>query len=297
MIDEKLFIKIAKTNFHIFDVTTIQDIETIYKLYPRKEMIREFMKNKIIPKNNKVELPEKIIIEMYLLLSEFCINNKIEPLEACALFKIISDLFELIKQNRNKFEIYENFKKFVLTFAMNRFSKQIGVLKKETVYLITTFFIEYIYKRFNMIHFCLTKKEKIILETKESINYDLPKVEDASIIKPNLTSGTVVRPNDNDYNIYNSIPNVIDNVKEEPSNNYDDIARIKKDDLKDVSEKLNDYNIYSKEVKVDSVSEAKPTVKIETEKTNVNVDPDKVVINNNNVISDDEFFDDFFGDD
>ena len=54
---------------------------------------------------------------------------------------------------------------------------------------------------------------------------DLPKVEDASIIKPNLTSGTVVRPNDNDYNIYNSIPNVIDNVKEEPSNNYDDIAR------------------------------------------------------------------------
>ena len=180
MIDEKLFIKIAKTNFHIFDVTTIQDIETIYKLYPRKEMIREFMKNKIIPKNNKVELPEKIIIEMYLLLSEFCVNNKIESLEACALFKIISDLFELIRQNRNKFEIYENFKKFVLTFAMNRFSKQIGVLKKETVYLITTFFIEYIYKRFNMIHFCLTKKEKIILETKESINYDLPKVEEIS---------------------------------------------------------------------------------------------------------------------
>ena len=33
------------------------------------------------------------------------------------------------------------------------------------------------------------------------------------------------------------------------------------------------------------------------EKPNVNIDPDKVVINNKNLISDDEFFDDFFGDD
>ena len=181
MINEDLFIKIAKTNFHIFDVTTIQDIETIYKLYPRKEMIREIMKDKILSKNNKLELPEKITIEIYLLLSEFCVNNKIEPLESCALFKIISDILELISQKKNKKEIYENFKKFVLTFAMNRFSKQIGILKKETIYLITTFFIDYIYKRFNMIYYCLTKKDNIILETKEATNYELPKVEDISL--------------------------------------------------------------------------------------------------------------------
>ena len=39
--------------------------------------------------------------------------------------------------------------------------------------------------------------------------------------------------------------------------------------------------------------------KIETkdeDKTNVNINPDTVVIDNN-VVSDDEFFDDFFGDD
>ena len=181
MINEDLFIKIAKTNFHIFDVTTIQDIETIYKLYPRKERIREIMKDKTTSKKNKLELPEKITIEIYLLLSEFCVNNKIEPLESCALFKIISDILELISQKKNKKEIYENFKKFVLTFAMNRFSKQIGILKKETIYLITTFFIDYIYKRFNMLHYCLTKKDKIILETKEATNYELPKVEDISL--------------------------------------------------------------------------------------------------------------------
>ena len=181
MIEEQLFLKIADLNFNVFDITSIKDIETIYKLYPRKEMIRELMKNKILSKNKIIELPEKIIIEMFLLLSEFCVINKIEPLESCALFKIISDVFNLIRKKRNKLEIYENFKKFVLTFAMNRFSMQIGILKKETIYLITNFFIDYIYKRFNMIHYCLTYKDNITLETRESISYDLPKVEDISL--------------------------------------------------------------------------------------------------------------------
>ena len=180
MIEEKLFIKIADINFHVFEVTSISDIEKIYKLYPRKEMIRNMMKEKILLKNNKIELPEKITIEIYLLLSEFCVKNKIEPLEACALFKIISDVLILIRKKRDKKEIYENFKKFLLTFAMNRFSMQIGILKKETVYSITNFFIEYIYRRYNMIHYCLTNKDSITLETRESINYDLPKVEDIS---------------------------------------------------------------------------------------------------------------------
>ena len=144
-------------------------------------MIRDLMKEKVKSKFQKIELPEKTTIEIYLLLSEFIVKNKIEPLEACALFKIISDVLNLIRKKRDKKEIYESFTKFVLTFAMNRFSMQIGVLKKETIYLITDFFIEYIYKRFNMIHYCLTSKENIILETRESIDYNLPKVDDISL--------------------------------------------------------------------------------------------------------------------
>ena len=181
MIEEKLFLKIAETNFHLFDVTTIKDIETMYKLYPRKEMIRDLIKDKITSKNIPIELPEKITIEIYLLLAEFCYQNKIESLEACALFKIISDVLALFRKKTDKKEIYENFKKFVLTFAMNRFSVQIGILKKETVYLITNFFIECIYKRFNLIHYCLTNKDCVTLVTRESVSYDLPKVEDISL--------------------------------------------------------------------------------------------------------------------
>ena len=181
MIEEKLFIKIADQNFHIFDVVSIKDIEMIQKIYPRKEMIRDLFKSKIVSRDNHITLPEKITIEIFLLLSEFCIQNKIESLESCALFKIISDILKLFSKKLNKDEIYENFKKFVLTFAMNRFSVQIGILKKETVYLITDFFIEVIYRRFNMIHYCLTNKDSITLETREAISYDLPKVEDLSL--------------------------------------------------------------------------------------------------------------------
>ena len=65
MIDEKLFVKIADTNFHIFEITSLKDIETIYKIYPRKEMIRELMKEKVLSKYEKMELPEKTTIEIH----------------------------------------------------------------------------------------------------------------------------------------------------------------------------------------------------------------------------------------
>ena len=90
------------------------------------------------------------------------------------------------------------------------------------------------------------------------------------------------------------MPNLMDSVKDDVEETTDDIARISKEELKDVSNKLDEYNAYSSKVEEPKVE---VTIKTEPEKTNVNVDPDKVKINNNTVISDDEFFDDFFGDD
>ena len=88
----------------------------------------------------------------------------------------------------------------------------------------------------------------------------LPKVENASIIQPSYSSGSVVKTSDdNQYNIYNTVPNIMDSIKEEIKN--DEIVKGNDD-----------------------------------EKINVNVNPDNVVVKNN-IVSDDEFFDDFFGDD
>ena len=82
---------------------------------------------------------------------------------------------------------------------------------------------------------------------------------------------------------------------------YVDSIEISKDKLNNVTNKLNEYNVYnttvSKEVDTNVVSSSVIGKTPVEEKTNVNVDPDKIVINSNNAISDDAFFDDFFGDD
>lgn len=143
----------------------------------------------------------------------------------------------------------------------------------------------------------------------EDTSYDsLPKVEKASIITPNYNSGTVVKTSDaNNYNIYSSVPNMMNNLKDEiksdtqikkETKEFVDSIEISKDKLNNVSNKLNEYtnenNQHNKENEIytNSSINAYPQ-----EKTNINVDPDKIVINSNSPISDDEFFDDFFGDD
>ena len=86
-------------------------------------------------------------------------------------------------------------------------------------------------------------------------------------------------------------------VKEETKNFVDSIE-ISKDKLESVSNKLNEYNVYNT-TSVPTVEERREVVTSApvVDKTNVNIDPDKIVINNSNAISDDQFFDDFFGED
>ena len=142
----------------------------------------------------------------------------------------------------------------------------------------------------------------------------LPKVESASIIKPNYNSNTVVKANEESYNIYNDVPNLMENIKKdiEPKEELvKDTIEISKDKVQEVSNKLNSYNIFEEEkpnvIKYNSNDapdndgrvikyETEPKEFVKQEKTNVNVDPDKIVIDSN-TISDDAFFDDFFGDD
>ena len=147
-------------------------------------------------------------------------------------------------------------------------------------------------------------------------SYDaLPKVENASIIKPNYNANTVVKANEESYNIYNDVPNLIENIKNniEDDKYVDDTISVTPEKAKDVSNKLNSYNIFgsadeSNVIKYNSKSVMgtnNDAIKYNTnkdnsneviEKTNINIDPDKIVIDSN-TISDDAFFDDFFGED
>ena len=115
----------------------------------------------------------------------------------------------------------------------------------------------------------------------------------------------------NNYNIFNDVPNIMETAIQDikpietnpvQTNQFVDSVEISKDKLSNVTEKLNDYNIYNKPVQpISSIEGTGNTISYSTrpdvEKTNINVDPDKIVINNKNAISDDAFFDDFFGED
>lgn len=185
MIEKELFYKSADINFHVFDILKEEDVELLFKAYPDKEKLRSLLKSKLQIKT--MNLPDKTTIEIFLLLTEFCIKNKITLLETCTIFKIISDTIDLFKRNYRKKEIYEFFKKSLLTYSMNRFASQIGILKKETYYAMTNFFVDVIYRRFHMLHYSLTSKIDIDIDSRETISYNLPKVED-------LSEGTEILP-------------------------------------------------------------------------------------------------------
>lgn len=178
MIEKELFYKIADQNFKVFEVAKEEDIQHLFELYPDKEKIREALTSILFNIDTKIQLPEKTTIELYLLLTEFCLKNNISLLETCALFRVVSDVLTLFKNNLSQNDIYDQFKKSVLTFSMNRFSYQIGILKKETVYLITNFFVDVIYRRYYFLKYCLTKKINIDLDTRELSLYELPRVND-----------------------------------------------------------------------------------------------------------------------
>ena len=144
----------------------------------------------------------------------------------------------------------------------------------------------------------------------EDLDYEnpLPKVERASIITPNYSSGSVTKVDeDREFNIYDRVPNIVDTVKEDVQDIKDDIHEIKHETKKIVTSvgkptntsKSEEFNVFSRPVEKISYSTAdkpKEVPKPVEEKTNVNVDPNKIVIGKNK-ITDDEFFDDFFGDD
>ena len=141
----------------------------------------------------------------------------------------------------------------------------------------------------------------------------LPKVESASVIQPNYNSGAVVKTNNQSYNIYNNVPNIVEPLKKEIEQpieeKYNSIVDISNNNEKanhtihyntanNKENSIESLNIYNTSIPSNNTPEEIPNIKPATEeKPNVNIDPDKVVINNKNLISDDEFFDDFFGDD
>lgn len=115
----------------------------------------------------------------------------------------------------------------------------------------------------------------------------LPHVEQASIIQPNYSHGTTVKTQNNDkFNIYDQVPDLM-----KPTDTIKEPVIKKRETLEPQPSSFPQVSTPIETPKPTVTSSPEPP----KEKTNINVDLDKIVIDNN-TISDDEFFDDFFGD-
>ena len=112
---------------------------------------------------------------------------------------------------------------------------------------------------------------------------NLPKVENADMLMPSYSSGSVVKANEESYNIYDTIPDIMSKAKDE----IRDSESIKKE----VEEFVDTLPKKKEEIEVLDTSIEKLD-----EKPNINIKEDEVYIDSS-VITDDQFFDDFFGDD
>ena len=79
MIEKELFYKIATINFHVFEIVKEEDVAIMFKALPDKEKLRDIIKQKL--NLNKLDLPDKTTLEIFLLLTEFCAKNNINLLE------------------------------------------------------------------------------------------------------------------------------------------------------------------------------------------------------------------------
>ena len=118
----------------------------------------------------------------------------------------------------------------------------------------------------------------------------LPKVENADMLMPSYSSGSVVKTNDDTYNIYNTIPDIMSKAKDE----IKDSESIKKE----VEEFVDTLPKKKEEIEVldTNIEKLEEQPVLNEDKPNVNIREDEVYIDSS-VITDDQFFDDFFGDD
>jgi hypothetical protein len=178
MNEKELFYKIAE-NFEVFSCCSEEDVRFLKALHSNKNELRKNIR--LIFESHPKIIKSSIKIETFVLLIDFCFKNNFEEIEICALLTIFTELFSLSFRRNTKMDFFNNFKHLVLKHAMDRPPHQIGVFKKTTVEKITDFFIENVYKRYELLTYLLTKKKLLELENKELIEIRMPHVLDLDL--------------------------------------------------------------------------------------------------------------------
>ncbi len=178
MNEKELFYKIAE-NFNVFSCCSEEDIGFLKALRTNKNELRKNIT--IIFEGYPKIVKSNIKIEMIFSIVDFSFKNNFEELEICALLNIFKELFSLSFRRNTKMDFFNKFKHLLLKHSMDRPPHQIGIFNKKSVEKISEFFIENIYKKYELLTYLLTKKKLFELSNKELFKVRMPHVLDLDL--------------------------------------------------------------------------------------------------------------------
>ncbi len=172
--------------FDSFLILKFEDIDILKSDLPEKKKIRSFLKKRFQTLysrynlvDNELELDTKV--EIFIILTELCLNNSIDDLEICTIFSIFWKTLDLCFRKYDRREVFDFYKTSLIRCSMDRPPHQINIFKKETLQLLSDFFIEKIYKKYELLRHLLTKKDNILIENLDMTISRLPHILDLSL--------------------------------------------------------------------------------------------------------------------
>jgi hypothetical protein len=163
-------------HFGIFTILKETEVEELRLIYPDKNKISSYLNRRLeLSVENFKHLAK---LEVFILLTLFCFEKKLDVYEICSIFSIIWDTLSMNFQKNSKRRVFNNFKEAIVKHSVDRPPFQIGIYKKESLELISDFFIDTIYTKFELLLYLTTDKKLIELSNTELFNYSLPHTMD-----------------------------------------------------------------------------------------------------------------------
>jgi hypothetical protein len=182
MADNFKLYQIAADNFNVFSFLRNrgEDIEKLRLCFKDRSRLRQTLKEIILinsnNSDNELELESKL--ELLCLLSELVFKNNFDELEICAIFMVFWETLMLSFRKYDKKQIFEFFTQLLIKHSMDRPPYQINIFKKQTLQIISDFFVETVYKKFELLKFLLIKKDDVQIINNDISSAKLPIVLD-----------------------------------------------------------------------------------------------------------------------
>lgn len=173
MDNKERFQKIAE-NFMVYIIANEDEVEDIKAIYKDTAELHLILRNLL--KLNEYDVKTETKLDMFTHLIGFSIEKGFENVEICCLLSIFWEIFNLNLLILGKKDVFQVFKNSVIRHSMDRPPYQIGVFRKTTIELITEYYVENIYKKYDLLKYLMTNKQDVEVTQRNIFELRFPQV-------------------------------------------------------------------------------------------------------------------------